>query len=257
MNRVEPGAQSTEHRDRKTENRKQKTKKGPQWGTSVQLEGLSVISEQEIDALCKKRPGPKASKALSPPAKFIPIRVEKPLIWNAVTETIDIRRQHGKDWAVLGDVIHRLFEDISNGVITEGDMRARAQKLLMTKGIVNKQNERLLSVIGEDVSLLQEKGIWQDVIMPRDNSFSELPFVLGSGDTVYTGRIDRVINEDGVFKVYDYKTFPVDKKEMSYLLKGYASQLRIYKEAVKNLFNAEDVRSYIIFTHTGEIKEAG
>ncbi|GBE05256.1 ATP-dependent helicase/nuclease subunit A [bacterium BMS3Abin10] len=257
LNRVEPGAQSTEHRDRKTENRKQKTKKGPQWGTSVQLEGLSVISEQEIKALYKKRPRPKTSKAPSAPEKFIPIRVEKPLIWNAVTETIDIRRQHGKDWAVLGDVIHRLFEDISNGVITEGDMRARAQKLLMTKGIVNKQNERLLSVIGEDVSLLQEKGIWQDVIMPRDNSFSELPFVLGSGDTVYTGRIDRVINEDGVFKVYDYKTFPVDKKEMSYLLKGYASQLRIYKEAVKNLFNAEDVRSYIIFTHTGEIKEAG
>ncbi len=228
-----------------------------QWDVSVPLDSLSVISEKDMDALHKKKPGKKALKVPTAPAKFIPISVQKPLIWSAVTEKADIRIRHGSDRVLLGDVIHRLFEDISKGVIKESELQESAQKMLMTKGVIGKQNKRFLSLIDKDVSLLREKGIWQDVVMPRDNSFSELPFVLEQGETVYTGRIDRVIHEDGVYKVYDYKTFPADEKEMSLLLKGYATQLRIYKEAVKNLFYAEKVRSYIIFTHTGEIKEVG
>ena len=49
--------------------------------------------------------------------------------------------------------------------------------------------------------------------MPRKDSFAELPFILEAGDSVYSGRIDRVIIKDNVYNIYDYKTFPVKEKE--------------------------------------------
>jgi len=47
----------------------------------------------------------------------------------------------------------------------------------------------------------------------------------------------------------------VSRDEMKYLLKKYSVQLTIYKEAVKQLFNTDNVESYILFTHTGEVRE--
>ncbi len=72
---------------------------------------------------------------------------------------------------------------------------------------------------------------------------------------IYTGRIDRVIKKNGLFNVYDYKTFPVKEEETAYLMKEYAVQLDIYAKAVKKLFDTEKVKSFIVFTNSGEIKE--
>ena len=91
--------------------------------------------------------------------------------------------------------------------------------------------------------------------MPQDNSYTELPFILRELDNVYSGRIDRVIKSGNRYNIYDYKTFPVKEKEMPYYLKGYSFQLSIYKNAVMELFNTSDVKTFIIFTHTGEIRE--
>jgi ATP-dependent exoDNAse (exonuclease V) beta subunit len=99
------------------------------------------------------------------------------------------------------------------------------------------------------------KGIWQEVIMPRENTFSELPFVLDADEAIYAGRIDRVVIDNNIYKVYDYKTFPVQEDEIAYLLRGYSSQLDIYKRAVKEFFQPKGVKSYIVFTHRGEIRE--
>jgi len=220
-----------------------------------EIHGLSILSEKEVDALYERAPKPEKPELYPAPAGFINIEIEKAPQWKAVTEVINISRKHGKDWLVLGDVIHRVFEDISKGIISEGDIRERAGKLLSAKSTVKDKNERFLSVIEKDISLLKEKGIWHDVIMPRKDSFSELPFILESEDTVYTGRIDRVIKENGMYNVYDYKTFPVEEKEIAHLLKGYSFQLGIYNKAVRELFKVKDVKSYIVFSHIGEIKE--
>ncbi len=235
-------AQSTEHRQ--------------QWEVAEQIQGLSVLSEQDVDKLYKKISKPKHREELqSVPAAIIPLEIKEAPQWKAVTEVVNIRRRHGKNWVILGDIIHRLFEGISKGTVSEQDMRVKAGKLLTSKGIIKEDHERLFSIIENDISLLKERGIWQDVIMPGKNSFSELPFTLEYEDVVYTGRIDRVIKEDGAYNIYDYKTFPVNEKEIGYLLKEYSFQLGIYEKAVKMLFNAEAVRSFIIFTHAGEIRE--
>ena len=139
--------------------------------------------------------------------------------------------------------------------ISEQDIKTRAEKLLTSKGVLNEQKEKFLSIIEKDISILREKGIWRDVILPQEHSFSELPFIFESEKTVYNGRIDRVIKKGGVYNVYDYKTFPVDKKEIEYLLKGYSFQLGVYRKAVKEIFKAGDVKSFIVFTHAGEVRE--
>jgi ATP-dependent exoDNAse (exonuclease V) beta subunit len=63
-----------------------------------------------------------------------------------------------------------------------------------------------------------------------------------------------MIRRENVCRIYDYKTFPVMEKEVPYLLKKYSVQLNIYKKAVKQIFNTDNVESYVVFTHTGEVK---
>jgi hypothetical protein len=38
-------------------------------------------------------------------------------------------------------------------------------------------------------------------------------------------------------------------------MKAYTFQLDIYKQAVMKLFDTEDVKAFIVFTHTGDVKE--
>ncbi len=242
---------------RETIDDKRDETEGERWEITEQLKGFSIVTDKDVEAMHENihRPLLRFKADRSRPAEFIPLKVEAPVKWKAVTETVDIKRQHGKDWLILGDIIHKIFEEVSKGNITEQDIGAMAEKLLVRRGIFKEHNRSLLTLIEGDIELLKGKGIWQDIIMPGENSFSELPFILDLDGTVYTGRIDRVIKRDGIYNVYDYKTFPADEKEMGYLLKGYSSQLRIYREAVRRLFKSEGVKSFIVFSHMGEVRE--
>ncbi len=239
----------------KAEGRRQKAEGGQKWEIEGKLDGFSILSEQDVNALYKKRPELKVLKMPPVPAPFVPLKIKKAPLWKTVTESVDIKRKHGKNWTIPGDVIHRLFDNISKGIISENEIQDKAVKMLLSRGVTNNQQKEFIKTIENDIKLLKEKGLWQDLIMPRENSFSELPFVLEHEEGVFTGRIDRVIKENGSYNVYDYKTFPVDENEIDYLLKGYSFQLGIYCNAVKELFKTDAVRSFIVFTHVGEVRE--
>jgi len=223
-----------------------------------EIEGVSVLSEGEVNNLYEKMHPLEVEMEIPPYTNgFIPLRIEGRPKWRAVTEVVDIRRKHGRDWVIMGDVIHRIFEEISKGTLDEKDIRLKADRLLELKGILKAEREKPLSIIEKDISLLKQKGIWQEIVLPipRRRDYSELPFILEVGHDIYTGRIDRIIIKDGSFNIYDYKTFPVSEKEIDYLLREYSFQLGIYREAVRRLFDAKSVRSFIVFTHIGEVKE--
>ena len=233
------------------------------------IQGLSILSEKEVKAMFVETPVFRSTAEMekAKPAHFIPISIVETPEWRAVTETVDIKSRHGKDWLVLGDVIHRLFEAVSNRIISEQEIPQKSARLLEAKGIFKGHINRFLSIIKKDIALLKEKGIWQSIIMPIPNrrDYSELPFILeaenpqtptsDSQSFIYTGRIDRVIKKDDVYEVYDYKTFPVEPKEIDYLLEEYSFQLGMYRKAVKKIFNTSHVKSFIIFSHIGEIRE--
>ncbi len=234
---------------------------------NARIEGLSILSEKDVEILYGKAPVPVIKDPRtgskhhlpSPEPRFLPPSSE----WRTVSKDVKIKRRHGKDWLILGDVIHRILEGISKKLFAESDIRRIAEQLLMPDVILKEQPESLLSIIEGDIALLKQKGIWQDIIRPQENSYAELPFVfevspnagLATPNHIYSGRIDRIIVKNGCYNVYDYKTFPVKKSEVDYLLQEYSFQLGIYKKAVKNIFNAEKVKAFIVFTHVGEVRE--
>lgn len=222
---------------------------------SPDIQGLSLLTGDDVKMLYEHAPEKRPEKKSMRPIQGVPLPIRKQAPWRSVTETADIKLRHSGDRTLLGDIIHRIFEDVSKGVVLDADIGEKAGNLLEAKGFYNELGEEKKTLIEKQITLLKEKGIWQEVILPGEDSYTELPFILEEGGTVYNGRIDRVIREDGVYKVYDYKTFPVKEADMEYLLKEYAFQLKMYKKAVKQLFNAKDVRSYIIFTHTGDVRE--
>lgn len=227
---------------------------------NARIEGLSILSEKDVEILYGKAPVPVikysnmgSNRHLpSPELRFLPPSSE----WRTVSKDVKIKHRHGKDWLILGDVIHRILEGISKKLFMESEIRRIAGRLLMPDVILKEQQENLLSIIAGDIALLKQKGIWQDIIRPQENSYAELPFVFEvSPNQIYSGRIDRIIVRNGCYNIYDYKTFPVKENEIDYLLKEYSFQLGIYKKAVKNIFNAEKVKAFIVFTHMGEVKE--
>jgi ATP-dependent helicase/nuclease subunit A len=217
--------------------------------------GLSLLTKEDVHMLFEHAHKMKVHKRPAHPVEVTPMTRRVQLPWKAVTESVDIRRQHGKDWPLLGDTMHRILEGISKGHIQDSDIPARAATMLESKGISEVEKDEKISVIEKEVAVLKQKGIWEDIIEGRENSFAELPFIYEEEETVYTGRIDRLIIDGNTYNIYDYKTFPVNNKEIEYLLREYSYQLNTYKKAVRRLFNTKEVKSFIVFTHTGDIRE--
>lgn len=163
-------------------------------------------------------------------------------------------RHHGRDWLILGEVIHRLLEEISRGRLRETSIESVIKKWLIQRGTERDELNRAVATILTQIETLREKGVWDEIVLPRDDAYTELPFIYDAGECVYTGRIDRIIMEKDTCHIYDYKTFPVNESEIPYLLREYSHQLRIYRDAAHALFK-RPCRSYIIFTHSGEIRE--
>lgn len=170
-------------------------------------------------------------------------------IWRDVTEeTDDIRIKHGDDWAALGRAFHAVFEGLSRGVITLDTLAAATEEILRNEVVSVGDREKMKVLILSDVKHLEKEGHLSSVIMPQADSYTELPFILELGRTVYKGRIDRIIIRDGIAQIYDYKTYPVSEKEIPELLDRYSFQMSIYRKAVERLFSMETA-THIFFTH--------
>jgi ATP-dependent helicase/nuclease subunit A len=223
--------------------------------TDADIKGLALLTEEEVGMLYKHARTEETIHVHRRRVEVLPLSLPKRASWKSVTETVDVRRRHGEDWVVLGDIMHKIFEEVSKGILKEDDILKKASGLLASKGAAGEALQRSLEVIENEIAALREKNVWQDIIMPKEDAFSELPFILEAGDVVYSGRIDRIIKKDNVYKIYDYKTFPVKENEIEYLLREYTFQMNMYKQAVRELFNTKDVKSFIVFTHTGEVRE--
>ena len=178
-----------------------------------------------------------------------PIAVPGQTVWRDVTEEVeDIRRKHGDDWLALGRAFHSVFEGMAKGSITGDNLLSKLAGILKNEVLADDRAGRMRDIILSDLRRLDEAGLLKEVIMPRDNSHAELPFILELGQSIFKGRIDRVIIRDDVAYIYDYKTYPVSGGEIPELAARYSFQLDIYKKAVSKLFSIE-TRAHLFFTH--------
>lgn len=177
------------------------------------------------------------------------------LTWHDVTEEIDtVRRKHGDDWVILGRAFHRLFEGLSRSIITPANVEAKVLSILRNEPLPDKKIDALKTIIMSDFQRLSMTDRMMEIISPRENSYSELPFILRKSDKIYRGRIDRVIIEGDIACVYDYKTYPVSAAEIPELKEKYSFQMKIYREAVEHLF-ALKAKSHLLLTHESMIVE--
>ena len=170
--------------------------------------------------------------------------------WRDVTGDLDLRITHGEEWVILGRIFHRLFEEVSKGILTPEGLNERTLSLLKNEFLSDGDIQKLSGIVLSDFQSLKANGYLDNIILPRDNSFAELPFILQKGNTVFRGRIDRVIIENNVAVIYDYKTFPVKDEELPLLSEKYRFQMDIYKEAAGKILSMK-TKAYLLFTHRG------
>ncbi|MEW6739948.1 MAG: UvrD-helicase domain-containing protein [Nitrospirota bacterium] len=179
--------------------------------------------------------------------------------WLDVTEEInEVRKKHGDDWVVLGRAFHRIFEGISKRHITMDNLKNKTTDMLKNEVMSDADADNMKNVILLDFKKLDESGHLKDIILPQEDSYAELPFVLDMGSRIYKGRIDRLIIKEGqgdkIAYIYDYKTYPISEEEIPELMERYFFQMDIYKKAVERLFSVK-ARSYIFFTHEPRLVE--
>ncbi|MCG2710681.1 MAG: UvrD-helicase domain-containing protein [Thermodesulfovibrionales bacterium] len=174
--------------------------------------------------------------------------------WRDVTEDLDIRITHGEEWVILGRIFHRLFEELSKGILMPEGVNERTLSLLKNEFLSDEDIQKLSGIVLTDFQSLKINGHLDNIILPRENSFSELPFILQKGNTVFRGRIDRVIIENNIASVYDYKTFPVKDEDLPLLSEKYRFQMDIYKEAAGKILSLK-TKAYLLFTHRGLLAE--
>jgi ATP-dependent helicase/nuclease subunit A len=217
------------------------------------LHPLKVINESDVESLYSSYRSSTVTTYspepfLSEPVYTEPISYEPSLKWRDVTEDLDIRIKHGEDWVLLGRIFHSLFEEIAKGIIRPDEIDNRALILLKNEIYIKKDIERLMDIIKTDFERLEISGHLKDVVLPQTNSYAELPFILQKRDTVFRGRIDRIIVKDGVAIIYDYKTFPVKEKDLSELIDKYRFQMDIYRGAAEKILSVK-TKGYLLFTH--------
>jgi ATP-dependent helicase/nuclease subunit A len=168
--------------------------------------------------------------------------------WVDVTEDSTAQTRHGDHWIELGNIFHRLFEELSKGIIAYKDLDERIRKFVLNQLSLKDRADQYAQLIKHDFKKLEDAGLLRDIILPADNAYAELPFILQKGKKIYKGRIDRIVIRNNTAFVYDYKTFPITDSEIPRLKEQYRFQMHMYREAAEKLFSAQ-AKSIILFTH--------
>ncbi|MBA3061053.1 MAG: hypothetical protein FP832_05330, partial [Nitrospirae bacterium] len=190
---------------------------------------FEILTETEIDKVYSDSlPSPAVSRSPRLTAQehvfTEPLPFTTDVKWRDVTEDLDIRITHGEEWVILGRIFHRLFEELSKGILMPENINERTLSLLKNEFLSDEDIQKLSGIVLTDFQSLKVNGHLNNIILPRENSFSELPFILQKGNTVFRGRIDRVIIKNNIAVIYDYKTFPVKDGEVSLLSEKYRFQ---------------------------------
>ncbi|MBM3322320.1 hypothetical protein FJY69_02410, partial [candidate division WOR-3 bacterium] len=219
------------------------------------IPGVHCLTAERIPAAApargfetKPQPKPRVASARISPEPAPTIR--------AVTRNLAIDFQSfGEDAVGIGEVMHKLLEGISKGRLTADgpQLAAETERLLRLRGLDPSHAGRLQSAI---LNLQSATDVWS-IILPQPDSFAELPVMFKDDDTILTGRIDRLIVSHDEVRIYDYKTFPVKKKDIPDLVRQYHDgQLRHYAAACRRLYPGKKVSTFLIFTAVPEVVPA-
>jgi ATP-dependent exoDNAse (exonuclease V) beta subunit len=178
-----------------------------------------------------------------------------------VVRNIRTDYQHYADDLIgLGDVVHAVLEQISNGHLTPDpeSLAPETQRLIRIHGLpLDRLDDYVETVLKQIAGLRADPELW-DIIRPREDGRAELPFMLKQGEKIYSGRIDRVILTDKEVRIYDYKTYAIKEEEIPTRAAEYHNQqLKHYARACEALYPGKEISTYLIFTALPKLIKTG
>jgi ATP-dependent helicase/nuclease subunit A len=147
---------------------------------------------------------------------------------------------------VRGSISHRCLEEYAK--TGSCDCAAIAGEFPEVRALSGEERERFLAGLEPMIRSVtgSEELAW--IFHRQATSYSELPFLYRKGNEIVSGIIDRVVVKDGRGYVVDYKAMAVENDEaLQSWMDHYRPQVRIYCEAVKEMFRLEAVEGYLLF----------
>ena len=224
----------------------------------IDITGINVRTPEQIPALtARTAPAPKKR-----PKAIYTDRIEPEPAPHIESVTRNVRldyHRYSDDLIGRGEIIHRLLEQISNGLSPEPEtLKPQLLRLLRLHGLARADTDKHVKHILKQIQGLKNNPeIWQ-IIAPRPDARAELPIMFSDSSTVWSGRIDRIIETENEIRIYDYKTFPVREQEIQTLASEYhQAQLCHYAAAIGNMKPGKEVSTYLIFTALPKIIPTG
>jgi ATP-dependent helicase/nuclease subunit A len=142
--------------------------------------------------------------------------------------------------ATRGKLLHALFERITD----EASLDAAAKWLDITVRDAAIDKRQIL----EAVTAVVRNPEWADFFKPEAQA--EVPLAALVGETVITGRIDRMIVEPGRVRIIDFKTGRSVPEDAQGVIIPYLRQMAHYVAALETIFPDSSVEASLLFTHT-------
>jgi ATP-dependent exoDNAse (exonuclease V) beta subunit len=196
-------------------------------------------------------------------AGLAPVPSSRVLEWKKATDLLAAEREWALEQTgpreavslspfVRGTIYHKCLEAFS----TEGgyDLAAIAGEFPEVRALKATDRSRLLEEAEARLSSLtgNEELAW--IFRQQSAAHAELPFLFRRGNEIISGVIDRVVVRDGTGYVVDYKSTIVGSSEdLQSWIDHYRPQVRVYCEAVKELFRLESVEGYLLFLDSGRL----
>ncbi len=142
--------------------------------------------------------------------------------------------------AERGKLIHGLFERMTHNASFEHATRWLIQH--------NREGTTANEPILNAVKAVLDHPDWSVFFGPLARA--EVPLAAVVGETVITGRIDRLVVEPGLVRVLDFKTGRRVPDDVSDVPIAYVRQMAHYVAALETIFPGSRVEANLLFTHT-------
>jgi hypothetical protein len=153
---------------------------------------------------------------------------------------------------IRGSVFHRCLEEYAK--TGSCDCAAVAGEFSEVRALHGEERERFLAGVEPVVRSItgNEELAW--IFHRHPTAYSELPFLYRRGTELVSGIIDRVVIKEGRGYVVDYKAITIESNEaLQSWMDHYRPQIRIYCEAVKEMFRLEAVEGFLLFVDNGRL----
>lgn len=220
-------------------------KEGDKYKTDLKFENLRILKCEEIEEREIKETEKVRKERIDFERK---IYLPEKILYSSFSEYYS---------EVFGQIMHIILDSISRGILVDEKIKIFLNNLVYFKKVSKEIQEKFIKEIDLQIKILKENKIWEDIILPKENSFSEIEFVYKENGEMKKGRIDRLILKGDFAEIYDYKISlkKHDEKTKEKIIKDSISKIKLYKEAVKNFFGIEKIKAYLIFTKEGELRE--